>query len=564
MKKLIFLTLFVATVFWTIPASSQEMGTPAEETVIGDLNGDGKLSIEDVQLSLRVALGIENLPQEKLFLGDLRPRSPWGGPLGDGKITMADTTAHLLLLLGLIRVESSWEIKIVKEKIVSTIDEIPGSPFPTYLIDGKFWEGGAVWDKDGKLLGTVNDVYHIPSLSGGSSSHLFGVDKYGNPIIELDPDGKDGAYILDLKTGKTKLVAPLWYSNPRFDRGYPILWMIELTDPRFEENRAFRKPEWSATIFLQENYRYFLASEGWLSECHHLFVAIDKDEEELRRTYPGHADWIYVSAFEAPYWAWGVKEAGAGPGPVTELPTYDYQILAGGISQGTTLEFYLYTPPAVVTGKGSGRWKQKDLDHRIQFETGFIGPKGGLLGGGSSACPIVLGSKVVGAGPDIATGPYYYFEYDEKGRKKGTVIIEQKPEKVRLPVFNYQLRSEIAEMKYCPSTSTLLVFDTEKEKFSLTDIGIEFFPDPTKGFVRIEGLCKGEEEDSLYIFAYIHTYGPEGWPPFLSVKEEVKYWYWKENVYRLKYYHSNLVIPAFVKKRLVEPTGDYPIVHKYD
>lgn len=197
MRTLLIVTfLFAFASLSGSPSLSQvsQPGIPAEEEVIGDINGDKKLDIRDVQLSLRVALGLERLTEDKLLQADLRPRSPWGGPLGDGKITLADTTAHLLLALGLIKVEPSWEVVIEKEKAIPMENASIGNMGLFYFIDDKFWVGGLIWDKEGRYLGAIHEVYGIPPRSDGYS-WLYGVDKYNNPIIQQDDPQGTSIYI---------------------------------------------------------------------------------------------------------------------------------------------------------------------------------------------------------------------------------------------------------------------------------------------------------------------------------------------------------------------------------
>jgi hypothetical protein len=62
----------------------------------GDLNGDGKLSISDVTLALRIAAGIQNPTSDQLQAGDVSPANQ-----PDGKITVTDVTVLLQAALGL-------------------------------------------------------------------------------------------------------------------------------------------------------------------------------------------------------------------------------------------------------------------------------------------------------------------------------------------------------------------------------------------------------------------------------------------------------------------------------
>ena len=182
--------LILLALFAVKSASGQQIKPLSITTtgwLVGDLNGDNTLDLRDVQLSLRVALGLETLPPEKVFLGDLRPRSIWGGPLGDGKITVADTAALLMLALDLIKVEPAWKVVVEEERgIRLALEEPTGYDYQHYRIikeDGQWKIAFAYnrWDLKGNPLPFGQSVY--------------GVFPDGTPIydrIELtDPDTGD-------------------------------------------------------------------------------------------------------------------------------------------------------------------------------------------------------------------------------------------------------------------------------------------------------------------------------------------------------------------------------------
>ena len=181
---------FILLALFAVKSASGQQIEPLSIT-IGDLNGDSKLDLRDVQLSLRVALGLETLPPEKVFLGDLRPRSIWGGPLGDGKITVADTAALLMLALDLIKVEPAWKVVVEEERGIRLAPEgyNGGYDYQHYRIikeDGQ-WKiafSSSRWDLKGNPL---------PAKS--FDQDVYGVFPDGTPIydrIELsDPDTGD-------------------------------------------------------------------------------------------------------------------------------------------------------------------------------------------------------------------------------------------------------------------------------------------------------------------------------------------------------------------------------------
>lgn len=65
---------------------------PAQPVVKGDLNGDGKVTIADATLSLKMAVGLNTPDAGAISAGDVN---------GDGKITIADTTLILRKAVGL-------------------------------------------------------------------------------------------------------------------------------------------------------------------------------------------------------------------------------------------------------------------------------------------------------------------------------------------------------------------------------------------------------------------------------------------------------------------------------
>jgi hypothetical protein len=181
---------FILLALFAVKSASGQQIEPLSIT-IGDLNGDNTLDLGDVQLSLTVALGLETLPPEKVFLGDLRPRSIWGGPLGDGKITISDTAALLMLALDLIKVEPAWKVVVEEERGIRLAPEgwNGGYDYQHYRIikeDGQ-WKiafSSSRWDLRGN-----------PLLAKSFDQDVYGVFPDGTPIydrIELtDPDTGD-------------------------------------------------------------------------------------------------------------------------------------------------------------------------------------------------------------------------------------------------------------------------------------------------------------------------------------------------------------------------------------
>jgi hypothetical protein len=92
-------------------ATNDPVGVPARLTVhftvgpavAGDLNGDGFVTVADVVLALRAALGFITLTDAQTFAADLVPRTGANGRnIGDGKVTVADASYILQRALGLV------------------------------------------------------------------------------------------------------------------------------------------------------------------------------------------------------------------------------------------------------------------------------------------------------------------------------------------------------------------------------------------------------------------------------------------------------------------------------
>lgn len=65
-----------------VQATVNKLLEEAKQAVMGDINGDGKVTAEDARLALRAAIGLEKLTDEQIERGDMD---------GDGKITAADS-----------------------------------------------------------------------------------------------------------------------------------------------------------------------------------------------------------------------------------------------------------------------------------------------------------------------------------------------------------------------------------------------------------------------------------------------------------------------------------------
>jgi hypothetical protein len=89
---------------YSTSAQSAE-GSDIPAVTYGDLNGDGKVNIQDATLALRMAVGLTPPTDSQTQAGDVAPvpgSGPRAGqPFGDGKIDIADATRILRYAIGL-------------------------------------------------------------------------------------------------------------------------------------------------------------------------------------------------------------------------------------------------------------------------------------------------------------------------------------------------------------------------------------------------------------------------------------------------------------------------------
>jgi hypothetical protein len=89
---------------YTTSVASQE-GSAAPPVVYGDLNGDGRVNVQDATLALRMAVGLTPPTDSQTQAGDVAPvpgSGPRAGqPFGDGKVNVSDATRILRRAVGL-------------------------------------------------------------------------------------------------------------------------------------------------------------------------------------------------------------------------------------------------------------------------------------------------------------------------------------------------------------------------------------------------------------------------------------------------------------------------------
>ncbi len=97
----------------------------------GDVDGDGKRSLSDVILTLRIATGLQPATPEKITLADVAPRPGTEGRLyGDGKVTIADAIRLLQFAVGLL---SEQDLTPEENRFIYVLNAGPKCKGPAYL-----------------------------------------------------------------------------------------------------------------------------------------------------------------------------------------------------------------------------------------------------------------------------------------------------------------------------------------------------------------------------------------------------------------------------------------------
>lgn len=90
---------------YTTSVTSPE-GSASPAVVYGDLNGDGKVNVQDATMALQIAVGLVQATDAQMAAGDVAPTpgiGPRAGqPFGDGKVNVSDATRILQRAVGII------------------------------------------------------------------------------------------------------------------------------------------------------------------------------------------------------------------------------------------------------------------------------------------------------------------------------------------------------------------------------------------------------------------------------------------------------------------------------
>jgi len=101
-----------------------------EPYVKGDLTGDNSVRLDDTQLALRIALGIEKGSEELTQRGDID---------GDGRITLKDTQQILKAALGIIKLDNSTTV-VCEHEWVETTEHFNAEDEKEWGITEEAWE----------------------------------------------------------------------------------------------------------------------------------------------------------------------------------------------------------------------------------------------------------------------------------------------------------------------------------------------------------------------------------------------------------------------------------------
>lgn len=97
----------------------------------GDVDGDGKRSLSDVVLTLRIAIGLQPATPEQVALADVAPRPGVEGRLyGDGKVTVADAIRLLQFVVGWL---SEQDLVPEENRFIYVLNAGPKCKGPAYL-----------------------------------------------------------------------------------------------------------------------------------------------------------------------------------------------------------------------------------------------------------------------------------------------------------------------------------------------------------------------------------------------------------------------------------------------
>ncbi len=182
---------------------------PSVQASLGDLDGDGRLTLQDLHRCLRLAAGLDPITPEILAIADVYPNPGDGGRrIGDGKITLKDAQQILRRVLRLI---SEFDFLPPPEVITIAGRPVvdPSNPLSFQAIDGPKGTGtfGGPWlirldtqgnmyvsDYDGQRIRKVTPDGTIITLAGsGIRGYKDGPalqSQFNYPIgVAVAPDG---------------------------------------------------------------------------------------------------------------------------------------------------------------------------------------------------------------------------------------------------------------------------------------------------------------------------------------------------------------------------------------
>jgi hypothetical protein len=75
-------------------------GSATPTVIFGDINGDGKVNVQDATLALRISVGLSTATDAQIKAGDVAPKKA-DGTFGDGRLNVSDATRILRFSVGL-------------------------------------------------------------------------------------------------------------------------------------------------------------------------------------------------------------------------------------------------------------------------------------------------------------------------------------------------------------------------------------------------------------------------------------------------------------------------------
>lgn len=162
--------LFAATLTLAVPAASSAWANGA--SLLGDLDGDQRISVRDVLSALQISAGVRQPTPREQFLGDVHPRPGSTRPVGDDRVTILDVVAILKVVAQLAPPDSLGNDQVQARLLPQTAFLQPGEQIRFDLLLVGPVTAAPVWSVPSGPVGGVVDqegVYTAPPISTLSS-----------------------------------------------------------------------------------------------------------------------------------------------------------------------------------------------------------------------------------------------------------------------------------------------------------------------------------------------------------------------------------------------------------